>query len=84
MLDVCPPVFLSKIIFVTTSHSIGVMVNPIFPIMDGVIWVRAMPEFVHQVCVTLIGNGGAHKHSCALKPLSIVIMAPSQLFCLPF
>ena len=31
-----------------------------------------MPEFVHQDCVKLIGNDGAHKHSCALKPLSIL------------
>ena len=34
--------------------------------------VRAMPEFVHQVCVKLIGNGGVHRHRCALKPLSIL------------
>ena len=38
--------------------------------MDEVIWVRATPEFVHQVCVKLIENGGAHKHSCNLKPVS--------------
>ena len=31
-----------------------------------------MSEFVHQDCVKLIGNDGAHKHSCALKPLSIL------------
>ena len=28
-------------------------------------------EFVYQDCVKLIGHGGAHKHSCALKCLSI-------------
>ena len=41
------------------SHSSGVMVNITFPVMDEVIRVRAMPEFVHQNCVKLIGNGGA-------------------------
>ena len=33
--------------------------------------VRAKPEFVYQDCVKLIGHCGAHKHSCALKSLSI-------------
>ena len=33
--------------------------------------VHAKPEFVYQNCVKLIGHGGAHKHSCALKSLSI-------------
>ena len=29
-----------------------------------------MPEFVDQVCVKLIGCGGAPNHNCALKPPS--------------
>ena len=29
--------------------------------------VQAKPEFVYQNCVKIIGHGGAHKHSCALK-----------------
>ena len=35
--DVFPPVFLSKIIRVATSHSSGVMVNTTFPVIDEVI-----------------------------------------------
>ena len=80
MLDVFPPVFLSKVICVATSHSSGVMVNSTFPLMDGVIRVQGMPEFVHQDCFKLTDKGGTHKHSCTLKPLSIQV--PSQLFCL--
>ena len=38
ILDVFPPVFLSKIICIATSHSSGVMVNTTFPVMDEVIW----------------------------------------------
>ena len=38
--------------------------------MDEVIQVRAMPEYVHQDCVKLIGYGEAPKHNCAIKPLS--------------
>ena len=72
-LDVFLPVFLSKIIFVTTSHSSGVMVNKTFPIMDEVIHVWAMPEFLNQDCY-----GGAHKHSLIFKP------SLSQLSCLLF
>ena len=34
ILDVFPPVFLSKIICIATSHSSGVMVNTTFPVMD--------------------------------------------------
>ena len=37
-------------------------------VMDEVIQVRAMVEFIHQNYVTLIGNGGAHRHGCALSP----------------
>ena len=37
----------------------------------GDLGVRAKPEFVYQNCVELIGHGGAHKHSCALKSLPI-------------
>ena len=37
ILDVFPPVFLSKIIRVATSHSSGVMVNTTFPVIDEVI-----------------------------------------------
>ena len=40
--------FLSKIIYIATSHSNGVMVNKTFPVMDEVIQVRAIAEFVHQ------------------------------------
>ena len=38
ILDVFPPVFLSKIICITTSHSSGVMVNTTFSVMDEAIW----------------------------------------------
>ena len=38
ILDVFPPVFLSKIICIATSHSSGVMVNTTFPVVDEVIW----------------------------------------------
>ena len=38
ILDVFSPVFLSKIICITTSHSSDVMVNKTFPVMDEVIW----------------------------------------------
>ena len=48
------------------------MVNTTFPVMNEVIRVRAMPEFLCQDCVKLIGNGGANKLSCALKPMSIL------------
>ena len=37
ILDVFPPVFLSKIICITISHSSGVMVNTTFPVMGEVI-----------------------------------------------
>ena len=37
ILDVFPPVFLSKVIVVATSHSTGLMVNINFPVMDEVI-----------------------------------------------
>ena len=37
ILDVFPPVFLSKIIRVATSHSSGVMVNTTFPVIDEMI-----------------------------------------------
>ena len=72
ILDVFPPVFLSKFICVASSHSSRLMVNTTFSKMDEVIWVGAMPEFVHQDRVELIGNGGVHKHSCALKSLLIL------------
>ena len=48
------------------------MVNTTFPVMDETIRFRAMPEFVHQDCVKLRGNGGAHKHNCVVKPLSLL------------
>ena len=38
ILDVFPPVFLSNIICIATSHSSGVMVNTTFPVMDEAIW----------------------------------------------
>ena len=75
-----PPVFLSKVTCIATSHSSGVIVNSTFPLMDEVIQVQGMPEFIHQDCFKLIDNGGTHKHSCTSKPLSIQV--PSQLFCL--
>ena len=37
ILDVFPPVFLSKIICIATCHSSGVMVSTTFPVMDDVI-----------------------------------------------
>ena len=37
--DGFPPVFLSKMICLATSHSSGVMVNTTFPVMDEVVWV---------------------------------------------
>ena len=62
MLDVFPCVFLSKIICVTTSHSSGLMATTTFPVIDEMIWICAMPEFVHQDCVKLIGYGGVPNH----------------------
>ena len=59
------------------SHSSGVMVNTTFLLMDEMIRVRAMHEFVHQDCVDIIINDGAHKHSCTLKPLSILNTGPN-------
>ena len=40
--------------------------------MDEVTRVQVIPEFVHQNCVKLVGNGEACKDSCALKSLSIL------------
>ena len=37
ILDVFPPVFLSNIICIATSHSSGIMVNTTFPVMEEVI-----------------------------------------------
>ena len=37
ILDVFPPVFLLKIINITTNHLSGVMVNTTFPVMDELI-----------------------------------------------
>ena len=37
ILDFFPPVFLSKIIWIATSHSSGIMVNTTFPVMDEAI-----------------------------------------------
>ena len=56
------------------------MVNTTFPIMDEVIWFQAMSEFLHQDCVKLIGTGGANKHSCTLRPLSILNMGSITTF----
>ena len=72
ILDVFPPVFWSKIRCIATSHSSGVMVNTNFPVMKEMIWgFPGKPEFVYQSCVKLIGHGGAHKYSRALKSLPI-------------
>ena len=71
ILDVFPPVILSKITCVATSHSNGVMVNATSRNRWGDSGVRAKPEFVYQDCVKIIGHGGAHKHNCTLKSLSI-------------
>ena len=68
MLDVFPSGFLSKIICFATSHSSGVMVDSTFPTMDEVIWVWAVPEFIHQDCVKLTGSGGANKQSIVWTP----------------
>ena len=38
ILDVFPPVFLSRIIYIATSHSSGIMVNTTFPVMNKAIW----------------------------------------------
>ena len=71
-MEVFLAVFLSKIICAATSHSSGEMFNTTFSVMDEVIQVRAMPEFVQQDCVKLIGYVGHPKHKCALKPQSIL------------
>ena len=72
ILDAFLPVFPSKIICIANSHFSDVMVNTTFPVMDETIRVRAMPEFAHQDCAKLRGNGGSHKHSCVVKPLSLL------------
>ena len=43
------------------------MVNKTFPVMDEVIQVRPVAEFVRHYYVKLIGNVEVHKHSCALS-----------------
>ena len=47
--------------------------------------VQAKPEFVYQNCVKLIGHGGAHTPTCALKSLFIQntssITKSSPYFC---
>ena len=49
------------------------MFNTTFLVVDKVIQVRTMSEFVpHLDCVKLIDNVETHKHSCALKPLPIL------------
>ena len=56
VLDVSLPVFLSKIRCVATSHSSDVMINITFPVMDEVIQVSAMAEFIHQDYATLVNR----------------------------
>ena len=58
------------------------MANSTFPVIDKVIRIWAMPEFVHLDCDTLISSCGAHKHSFALKPLSILNTGPITTFLL--
>ena len=58
------------------------MANSTFPVIDKAIRVWAMPEFVHLDCDTLISSCGAHKHSFALKPLSILNTGPITTFLL--
>ena len=71
-LDVFSPVFLSKIICIAISHSSGVMVNTTFLVMDEVIGGFELYLNLHiRNSVKLIGHGGVHKHSCAVKSLSI-------------
>ena len=48
------------------------MFSTTFLVMDRVIQVQAIPEFVHQDFVKLIGNGGPYKHGCTWKPLPIL------------
>ena len=43
------------------------MINTTISVMDEVIRVQAMPEFMHQDFVRLIGNTRAHKHKLCLK-----------------
>ena len=38
ILGVFPPVFLSKIICIATSHLSGVIVNTTFPVIDKAMW----------------------------------------------
>ena len=38
ILDVFPPVFLSKIICIATSNLSGVIVNTTFPVIDKAMW----------------------------------------------
>ena len=57
----------SKVVFLIASDwCSSVIVTNVFLHL-----VQAKPEFVYQNCVKLIGHGGAHKHSCALKSLFI-------------
>ena len=51
ILDVFPPVFLSKIICIATGHSSGVMVNPNFSVMDEVIrGFEPSRNFISELC----------------------------------
>ena len=56
------------------------MVKTTFPVMDEVIWLQSMAEFVHQDYVKLIGNGGALKYSCALRPMPTLNMGFITVF----
>ena len=61
ILEVFLPVFLSKIIFIciATSHSSGVRVNTVFPVIDKAMrGVQAKPGFVYKNCIKLTGHGG--------------------------
>ena len=48
------------------------MFNTNFSVMNEVIQVRAVLEFLHQNCDKLIAYGGDFKHNSAVKPLPIL------------
>ena len=52
------------------------MFNTTFLVIDEVIQVQTMPEFVNQ---DSYDGGSAHKYNCALKPLSILTFLPTSL-----
>ena len=83
-----------RIICIATSHSSGVKAHTAFCLMHEVVWVWAMPEFVHHDCVKLIGNDVARGNGFVcfkgylfyggLLVISWIYLGPSHFGTQPF